>query len=130
MTMMNVRCDACGRLVGRPRPDPASRGGVRLTYHPGAPSLRDDSGLVCSDCWVAIESWLGARRRAGRCTICNHEVSRRGSLHIRPIDEKRAWQLCPPHAADLLNALVTVQPKFDRASFRLPLDEDLPGPGP
>lgn len=121
MTVMNLRCDACGTSVMSLRATIGSPGGVRLAYHPGSVSMRDDSGLLCSACWTAVCCWLGRHRAAGHCAVCDQTVARKASLHVRPIDEKRSWQLCAPHAADLLNALITVEPKFDRETFRLPL---------
>lgn len=120
MTVMNLRCDTCGVPVLSLRPAIGSPGGVRLVYHPGSADMRDDSGLVCSNCWTALSCWLG-EYRVGHCAVCGQPVARKSSLHLRPIDEKRSWQLCAAHAADLLNALLTVEPKFDRETFRFPL---------
>jgi hypothetical protein len=51
-------------------------------------------------------------------------VTRRSSLHLRAAATVgQSWQLCAVHAADQLNVLRTVEPKFDRESFRLPLEE-------
>ncbi len=136
MTVWDMHCDMCGRLV--PAPSGAAGGplaGVRFVYHPGSPSMRDDSGLACRSCWT--EAAPAARMDPGHCAVCAAPVTRVSSLHVRPFDSPDAtWQLCEPHAVEFLNRLRTVQPKFDPVGFRLPLHtEDAPsqdsqnGPG-
>lgn len=123
MSGSDLRCDRCGAGVSGPAgagsPGPTS--GVRFSYHPGDLSLRDDSGLLCGSCWTALDDWLGPSRM-GACAVCAERVGRYQSLHVRRSGQPGGWQLCAPHAADFLNGLLTVQPKFDRDSFRLPLD--------
>lgn len=126
MTVSDLRCDRCGTPLSGPADDggdPSANpdAGARLSYHPGDPKLRDDSGLLCSSCWEQQLAWLGEPRTRA-CSVCGIDVSRHGSLHVRRAGDPQTWQLCPPHAADLLNGLRTVTPKFDRDSFRLPLD--------
>jgi hypothetical protein len=132
MTINDLRCDVCGRMVtglsgaavGPSAPAvgsswPGSRDGVRFVYHPGRPELRDASGLACVLCWEEAVRPLGDPV-ADRCAACGTAVTRLGSLHLRRYDNPRAWRLCPPHAADFLNRLRTVEPKLDPATFRFP----------
>ena len=124
MTVSNLRCDVCRRsLTGLvPGDDPVDRsatGGVRFAYHPGDIDLQDSSGTVCADCWAEWVAWLGGDQ-PGRCSVCGVEAGRWQSLHLRQMGGSQHWRLCAPHAADLLNRLDTVQPKFDRDTFRLP----------
>jgi hypothetical protein len=52
------------------------------------------------------------------------EVARLASLHLRRLDVAgQAWQLCRQHAAERLNLLRTVEPKFDPRTFRFPLED-------
>ena len=95
--------------------------GVRFSYHPGDPAMRDDSGTLCGACWSNWTASLGEHRNRV-CATCGTGLRRRSSLFLRRIGEHDNWQLCAPHAADLLNCLRTVEPKLDRESFRLPLD--------
>jgi hypothetical protein len=123
MTISNLRCDVCdallpGLIAG---PGGSRAHGVRFSYHPGDPGLRDDSGVLCGSCWPAWADWLG-EPRARVCAVCGTSVARTSSLHLRRLDTREAWQLCTPHAVDLLNRLRTVQPKLDPVTFRLPLD--------
>lgn len=124
MGVSDLRCDRCAVLLTGPATEgePSERAGVRFSYHPGDPNLRDDSGLLCGSCWADVAEWLGPPQPRA-CSVCGRELSRHGSLHLRRTDIPGAWQLCPPHAADFLNSLRTVEPKFDRDAFRLPLDE-------
>lgn len=124
MTVSNLRCDVCGRsLTGLvPGDDPVDRsaaGGVRFAYHPGDIDLQDSSGTVCAACWAEWVAWLGGDQ-PGRCSVCGVETGRWQSLHLRRMGGSQHWRLCAPDAADLLNRLDTVQPKFDRDTFRLP----------
>lgn len=124
MTITDMHCDICGVLLSglADRTEDAPLAGVRFSYHPGDPRMRDDSGVVCRGCW---QDWTEPLREAGarRCATCGAAVRRTGSLHLRRMDTAGGgWQLCPPHAAHALNALRTVQPKLDPAHFRLPLD--------
>lgn len=123
MTISDMRCDICpawlSGLAGDGTVDPA--GGVRFSYHPGDPGLRDDSGVLCQSCWQGWVDTLGTPRTRV-CAICSTQVRRRASLYVRRLDWQSGWQLCTPHAAELLNTLRTVDTKFDPATFRLPLD--------
>lgn len=124
MTVADQRCDVCGRtLAGLGRLDAGDPGwGRRFSYHPGDPAMRDDSGVLCGRCWPEWTAGFG-EPRSRVCARCGAAVTRRTSLHLRAAGTVgQAWQLCTPHAADQLNALRTVVPKFDRDSFRLPLD--------
>jgi hypothetical protein len=125
VSVSDLRCDRCSVVLSGPAGtgSGASTSGSRLTYHPGDLELRDDSGLLCAACWADLVGWL-KDPGIGTCSVCRQTVSRYGSLHVRRADSAGGWQLCPPHAADLLNSLRTVQPKFDRGTFRLPLDRD------
>lgn len=139
MTINDLRCDVCGRMLtglsspatgpsapaaeaprpGSGSPRLTSRNGVRFVYHPGKPELRDASGLACESCWDQAVRRYGDPA-AGRCAACGTRITRLGSLHLRRYDNPRAWRLCPPHAADFLNRLRTVEPKLDPATFRFP----------
>jgi hypothetical protein len=114
MTITDLRCDFCGR----PRSGPAS--GVRFGYHPGAPQFRDNSGLACEPCWAAAVGALDGPAAARSCAACGAEITRTTSLHLRRLDGGRTWRLCATHAAEFLNQLRTVEPKFDPATFRFP----------
>lgn len=124
--MSNLRCDRCALPVsGLVDPEAAASDarpglGVRFSYHPGDVSLVDDSGLVCRSCW---QEWTGplGDPESFVCAICSRRLAREESLFLRPVGAQVAWQLCAPHAVDQLNQLRTVEPKLDRASFRLPL---------
>lgn len=124
MTLTDMRCDRCGLVLAGPAVpgalDPLS--GVRFSYHPGDPRMRDDSGVVCGSCWAGWTAELGVPR--GRvCARCEVPVTRRTSLHLRRADEVgNGWQLCAAHAVDLLNQLRTVLDKLDPQTFRFPLD--------
>jgi hypothetical protein len=128
MTINDLCCDICGRMLARPsgladpRDLPGQPGGVRFVYHPGKPDLRDDSGLACEPCWEEAVGQFGdpAAPGRGRCAACGTAVSRLGSLHLRRSDNPQTWRLCAPHAAGFLNRLRTVQPKLDPATFRFP----------
>lgn len=123
MTLSDMRCDVCAvRLSGLADGEVAqATAGVRFSYHPGDPGMRDDSGVLCVGCWRRWTARLDTPR-ARVCAICGAPVRRRASLFVRRTDAAQSWQLCTPHAADLLNVLRTVDPKLDRATFRLPLD--------
>jgi hypothetical protein len=125
MTTSNSRCDVCNALLpGLMAGLRDSRAaGIRFSYHPGDPGMRDDSGVVCSTCW---STWVGplGEPRARVCAVCGTPVTRKTSLHLSRVDTRETWQLCTPHAADLLNRLRTVEPKFDPATFELPLSRD------
>lgn len=123
MTVWDLHCDLCGALVPAPPAAADSEvSGVRFVYHPGSPALRDDSGLACRSCWSQMLPTGPVD--PGRCAVCQAPVTRVSSLHVRPFDAPEAtWRLCEPHAAEFLNRLLTVEPKFDPATFRLPLHE-------
>lgn len=114
MTIVDLRCDVCGRFL--PGPD----SGVRFVYHPGVPDLRDDSGLTCTNCWHEITGALAKDASPARCAACGEAVTRQRSLHLRRFDDPASWRLCASHAVSFLNALRTVEPKFDPATFRFP----------
>lgn len=122
MTISNLRCDMCNALLPglMTGPGDAPARGIRFSYHPGDPRLRDDSGLLCGVCW---STWVGSldEPKARVCASCGATVARTSSLYLRRPDTRETWQLCPPHAAELLNRLRTVEPKFDPATFQLPL---------
>jgi hypothetical protein len=135
MTISDARCDRCGVPVSGLGPSAAGEdeagedelgqvggmlsAGVRFGYHPGDPSLRDDSGVLCRTCWRSWEERLGSVRPRV-CAVCGVSLQRVSSLFVRPVDRHESWQLCAPDAADLLNTLRTVEPKLDRETFRLP----------
>jgi hypothetical protein len=114
VTVSDLSCDACGRLL----PGPAS--GVRFVYHPGVPELRDDSGLACGSCWGALTREHDLTAPVGRCAACDEPAAQRQSLHLRRFDDPRSWRLCRRHALEFLNSLRTVRPKLDPATFRFP----------
>lgn len=113
VTILDLRCDICGRFL--PGPD----AGVRFVYHPGVPELRDDSGMACAACWAASTAGLDLTP-TGNCAVCGEPAPRRQSLHVRRFSEPGSWRLCAAHAVGFLNALRTVQPKLDPATFRFP----------
>jgi hypothetical protein len=123
MTITDLRCDRCsawlsGLMTGARDERTA---GIRFSYHPGDPGMRDDSGTLCGSCWQVWASELGMPR-SRVCAACGRPVERRASLHLRRLDGPSGWQLCGPHAVELLNALSTVEPKLDPVTFRFPLD--------
>lgn len=123
MTISNLRCDMCDALlpglIAATGDSPAR--GVRFSYHPGDPRMRDDSGVLCGTCWSDWADWLGSPEPR-ICAICKTPLSRTSSLFMTKLVDRQTWQLCAPHAADLLNRLSTVEPKLDRGTFQLPLD--------
>jgi hypothetical protein len=124
MTLTDMRCDRCGcGLSGPAAPESVEpREGVRFSYHPGDPRMRDDSGAVCGRCWAEWTKALG-EPRARICARCATPVTRKTSLHLRRADAVgNGWQLCAIHAVDLLNQLRTLVDKLDPATFRFPLD--------
>lgn len=106
-------CDICGRFI------PGPHAGIRFVYHPGAAELRDDSGLACVPCWDTVERPLDLSV-TGRCAACAEPAPWRASLHVHRSDVPGSWRLCTRHAVGFLNALRTVQPKLDAATFRFP----------
>ena len=118
VTIANLECDLCGRfLVGASALQPGDpRSAVRLFIHPGDPLLRDDSILVCVACWEDLRGELGVGPRADVCAFCGEEVAYQASLHILEmtgrIGEAPLWQLCRPHAVELLNRFRFVDPKL------------------
>ncbi len=130
MTVADLRCDRCGRLLAGPG-DEASRDGpfgIRFLYHPGDPLLRDDSGLMCQPCWDGTTRWLGSERPEGRCAVCAEPAGRRTSLHLHRAGDPIGWQLCTGHAVEFLNGLRTVEPKLDPQTFALPARDSGHGP--
>lgn len=124
--MSSLRCDRCGLPVTGLLDDerqgdtgPQPRVGVRFSYHPGDLDMRDDSGLMCWSCWQTWTEPLG-QPVALACCVCATPLSRTDSLFLRRVGDERAWQLCSRHAAEALNDLLTVDPKLDPATFRLP----------
>lgn len=113
MSIHDLRCDVCGRFL----PEPGA--GVRFVYHPGIAELRDDSGVTCSACWDALTRRLDLAA-TGTCAACGAPAPRRQSLHVRRFTDPGAWRLCADDAVGFLNALRTVQPKLDPATFRFP----------
>ncbi|MEZ5116608.1 MAG: hypothetical protein R2737_10105 [Candidatus Nanopelagicales bacterium] len=131
MTVMNLRCDGCDRLLGGPLPAdadlvPGGVLGVRFAYHPGDVALQDSAGLACPDCWLRWTEGL-QHREAGRCSACGAVCGRWEALHLRRSGADEHWRLCAPHAAEFLNRLGTVEPKLDPATFRMPF-ADREGP--
>lgn len=123
MTISDLLCDRCERVLALP---PGFDGGtadkqaVRFSYHPGDPHLRDNSGLLCSACWGMLTArWDTGGERAG-CARCAAPVTRFTSLHVKSSAENGSRQLCAAHAVEFLNALSTVEPKLDPATFRFP----------
>jgi hypothetical protein len=110
VTVFDLRCDACGRLLAGPGD------GTRFLYHPGDFLLKDDSGLLCASCWAETGAWLGERAK-GRCCACGREVEHARSLHVHRYGDPGAWQLCRVHAAEFLNRLRTVEPKLEERAL-------------
>lgn len=110
MTVFDLRCDTCGGLLGGPDD------GVRFLYHPGDFFLKDDSGLLCRDCWSDVEAWLGERGK-GRCAVCGRAVEHARSLHLHLAGDPASWQLCRVDATEFLNRLRTVEPKLDPSAL-------------
>lgn len=121
VSIADLRCDLCGRFLAGPGD------GVRFVYHPGMPELRDDSAMACVRCWAALIRNLDTAA-ATRCAACAQPVRRSECLHVRRFDVPGSWRLCRVHAVGFLNALRTVEPKFDAATFRFP--GEVPGVGP
>lgn len=117
MTITDLRCDVCGRFL----PGPAD--GVRFVYYPGTAELRDDSGMACAACWDGLTDGLDVAAST-RCAACDGPAPRGRSLHVRRFTDPGTWRLCAAHAVRFLNALATVEPKLDPATFRFP---DVPG---
>lgn len=126
MTISDLRCDCCQRRLVLPpgfAGEPASQRSIRFSYHPGDPHLRDNSGLSCQPCWDRlVGTWTASA--PDRCAACAAPVTRFTSLHVKSSAQSGSHQLCMVHTVAFLNALATVQPKLDQASFRFP------GPGP
>lgn len=92
---------------------------MRLSYHPGEASLRDDATLVCQACWDRLRARFGPPRH-GVCAVCGEQVPWRASLHLRRWEQPEGWQLCRRHTVEWLNTLRTVEPKLDLDGFRFP----------
>jgi hypothetical protein len=114
MTIHDLHCDFCGRLLAAPG------GAVRFGYHPGSAQFRDNSGLGCEQCWAEATGRLDRSATAGCCAACGVAVTRTQSLHLRRLEGGHTWRLCADHAPQFLNLLRTVQPKLDPATFRFP----------
>jgi hypothetical protein len=94
---------------------------VRFTYHPGAPALKDNSGLMCEECWHDVAAWLGASAGAtDMCLRCGAHLREGRLVVIRP-GQLSTWTLCRLDAVEFLNNLRTVEPKLDAATFRFPV---------
>ncbi len=122
MTVSDLLCDWCGSLLTglEETGHGAGRLGVRFTYHPGSPSLRDDSGLLCTACWEAASTWLGApTSKPGACSVCE-DLLAEGRLVITRTGQLSCWLRCRVHAVDFLNRLRTVEPKLDPVTFSFP----------
>lgn len=120
--MHDLRCDRCGAALAGPSGSAATHGrlGVRFTYHPGAPALKDDAGLMCEACWSEVLAWLGTPGGSGdRCTRCREALDD-GRLVVLRQGELVSWSLCRTDAVGFLNGLRTVDPKLDDATFRFP----------
>lgn len=114
MTINDLCCDFCGRLLAAPS------GAVRFGYHPGSPQFRDNSGLACEPCWASAVGELDGSAAARSCAACGTAIARTECLHLRRLDGHHTWRLCASHAARFLNLLRTVEPKLDPAAFRFP----------
>ena len=122
MTVSDLRCDWCASvLTGLEGSEaPAGRTGVRFTYHPGSPALKDDSNLLCKTCWETASAWLGAPAATpAACSICNDALGE-GRLVVTRTGELTCWLLCRVHAVEFLNRLRTVEPKLDPGGFSFP----------
>lgn len=121
MTIYDLRCDRCGVVLVGPAMTvtPTGHHGVRFRYHPGAPELGDDAGLLCETCWQDCETWLGASA-TGSCSRCGADLRSTPALTVSAGGDLTGWLLCTTHACELLNSLRTVDPKLDPATFRLP----------
>jgi len=120
LTIFDFRCDRCGNLMVGPArggPEQSARHGVRFAYHPGDPSLLDNSSMVCTACWVEMADVLGTPVSSERCAICDDPITESLVVQRAPAE----WRLCVDDAVDFLNSLRTVDPKLDRDSFALPL---------
>jgi hypothetical protein len=122
VTIYDLRCDRCDRALVGPATSTLAPGahGVRFRYHPGAPELGDDAGLLCQACWAAHTEWFGAPV-LGRCSRCGTDLRAAPALVVSGEGDLAGWQLCTAHALDFLNSLRTVEPKLDPATFRLPV---------
>jgi hypothetical protein len=120
MTVYDLCCDRCGTpLAGPERTATGALAGVRFQYHPGVPDLGDDAGLVCRRCWELTFAWLGPRHPTA-CSRCEADLRGRPSLFVHHHGDLFPWRLCGDDAVEFLNALLTVDPKLDPATFRLP----------
>lgn len=120
VTVADLHCDLCGSFLSGPPTGQAGpgRGAVRFLYHPGNFLLKDDSGLMCQQCWEQTTEELG-ERKLGHCCICGIEVEHARSVHLHESGDPMPWQLCALHGVELLNRLRTVQPKLDPETFKL-----------
>lgn len=123
MTISDLRCDRCGSpltgLAGFPFAE--GRLGVRFSYDPGIPALRDDAGLMCESCWAEVSSWMGSQLRGTRCSRCRAALDH-GRLVVSLPGDLLAWSLCRSDAVEFLNGLRTVDPKLDAVLFEFPVD--------
>ncbi|HET6953027.1 MAG TPA: hypothetical protein VFI47_21785 [Acidimicrobiales bacterium] len=122
MTIYDLRCDRCDAvLVGPATPTPGGGvRGVRFRYHPGAPELGDDAGLLCEACWHDCAAWFGAQV-IGQCSRCGVDLRAAPALVVSAVGELAGWLLCTADALEFLNSLRTVEPKLDPRTFRLPV---------
>lgn len=123
MTVADLRCDRCARGLALPpgmAGSSAHHTSVRFSYHPGDPRLRDNSGLSCAACWTELARDWQVAPAPDRCAACSAIVTRFTSLHVKSSAQDGTRQLCRDHAVEFLNALSTVEPKFDPQTFRFP----------
>lgn len=121
MTVADLHCDRCGAVLAGPvgRSDVGGRLGVRFAYHPGDPTLSDNSGLACEACWHDVAQWLGTPGVTQRCSRCGAALPG-GHLVVTRLGELESWSLCRPDTVAFLNGLRTVEPKLDLLTFRFP----------
>lgn len=128
MTVSDLRCDVCGRsLTGSAILDSEAGGAaVRLMVHPGDPLYKDDSVLLCLECWGAMRERIGEPGRADRCAVCQAPVVYEESLHVLEmtgrLGEAPLWQFCRGHALDVMNGFRFVEPKLGPGDLRLRAD--------
>lgn len=124
MTITDLHCDRCSAPLTGPEELRGAGGrlGVRFVYHPDVAALKDDSGLMCEACWATTTEWLGTPN-ADTCSRCSTGFDE-GKLVVVRLGELVAWQLCRAHGIEFLNALRTVEPKLDAATFAFPRSFD------
>lgn len=129
MTIHELRCDVCGRLLFGWEvhlPESPLRG-VRLDIHPGVPLMHDESVLVCAEpCWAEVRATLGPDDLEDICAICGEAVPYEGSLHVSVLRQKfgarPTWQFCRAHGAEFMNRFRFVDPKMGADDLKLGSD--------